>query len=322
MIKVSIIIPAYNVENEIARCLESCINQTYTNIEIIVVNDGSTDNTLNIVLKLQEKDSRVVILSKHNQGAALARKSGLDAAVGDYIYYLDGDDYIPLGAISSLVEYTANYEYDLVIGNYYQKLVNFNRIRKVKNLRLCNVRKKDVLSAMVLGSIPWSLCFKLIRRSYFLEINVKTLSLALGEDGYVMLQLIDNNPKIRFVNDFIYYYFNRSYSSTQIINSKVIGNRIVSYYYFRDLLNKLTKLPRYVYYFFDLKFHVNNFHEINLLLPEDTHLLNFKVRMQSPLYSYTIFLLVKIKKCSPSVFNLFTIILPSMVLKLQNCFRK
>ena len=90
--KVSVIVAAYNIEKYIARCLDSILNQTYKNLEIIVVNDGSSDNTGEIIDKYSEKDIRIKVIHKENSGVSSARNKGLDMSTGDYIGFVDGDD--------------------------------------------------------------------------------------------------------------------------------------------------------------------------------------------------------------------------------------
>ena len=92
--KVSVIIPAYNIEDYIGRCLESIIKQTLKDIEIIVVNDGSNDNTLAIINVFARKDNRIKIVDKKNKGSIEARKSGFKVANGEFILFIDGDDWI------------------------------------------------------------------------------------------------------------------------------------------------------------------------------------------------------------------------------------
>lgn len=101
--KVSIIIPIYNVEDYLRECLESVINQTYKNIEIICVNDGSTDSSNKILDEYSKKDKRIQIINKPNGGLSSARNAGLDICTGDYIYFVDSDDYIELNTIELLI---------------------------------------------------------------------------------------------------------------------------------------------------------------------------------------------------------------------------
>lgn len=114
----SIIIPAYNSEKSIARCLNSVIKQKYNNFEIIVVNDGSTDNTENIVMKYKKKDHRIIYKKIKNSGSAVARNVGYEMSKGDYIYFLDADDYILDDYISNMMQIFDKYSVDFVCSSY------------------------------------------------------------------------------------------------------------------------------------------------------------------------------------------------------------
>ena len=112
--KVSIIVAAYNIEDYIKRCMYSIVNQTFKDIEIIVVNDGSTDNTLNIINDFAKNDARIKIIDKKNGGLIEARKSGLEIASGEYILFLDGDDWLHLEAIEKLYQEAKKDNFDIV----------------------------------------------------------------------------------------------------------------------------------------------------------------------------------------------------------------
>lgn len=115
---VSIIVPAYNIEDYIERCLESILNQTYKNLEIIVVDDGSTDNTGHILDKCRELDERMIVIHKENGGVSSARNCGLDRATGDYIGFVDGDDVIAKDMYHMLVELLETEEADIAHCGY------------------------------------------------------------------------------------------------------------------------------------------------------------------------------------------------------------
>ena len=113
--KVSVVIPVYNVGKQLEKCLDSVVAQTFPDIEIIVVNDGSTDNSPEIIARYADKDSRIVVIDKSNEGLAYARKSGIEAARGTYIYHLDGDDYLEFDAIELLYRKAIEEDADMVV---------------------------------------------------------------------------------------------------------------------------------------------------------------------------------------------------------------
>ena len=122
MNKVSIIIPCYNVEKYISACIDSIINQTYKNIEIICINDGSTDSTGDIIKSYS--DDRIVYIEQKNSGVSKARNLGLSVANGEYITFVDGDDLIKIDMIEILVQKMHNYDCDVVFCSYAKKYKN------------------------------------------------------------------------------------------------------------------------------------------------------------------------------------------------------
>ena len=115
-IKISVIVPVYNVEKYLLECLDSIINQTLKEIEIICVNDGSTDNSLSILKEYASKDNRIILIDKENEGLGYTRKVGLDNATGKYILFCDSDDfYSELTAFEELYNYIEKVKVDVVI---------------------------------------------------------------------------------------------------------------------------------------------------------------------------------------------------------------
>ncbi|MDE5873388.1 MAG: glycosyltransferase, partial [Lachnospiraceae bacterium] len=117
MDKISVIVPIYNVEDYVAQCIESICAQTYTNLEIILVNDGSTDNCLTIMEKYAAKDDRVVVINQKNQGANAARNSGLLQATGEWVCFVDGDDWIDTIMCEELSKYFSQ-DWDVIFYSY------------------------------------------------------------------------------------------------------------------------------------------------------------------------------------------------------------
>lgn len=116
--KISIIVPVYNVEAYLPQCLDSLIYQTYSNLEIICINDGSSDGSGDILQEYAAKDSRVVVIEQENQGASVARNSALDISHGDYIMFVDGDDWIDLDTCEVAIKVATQHKADVVFWSY------------------------------------------------------------------------------------------------------------------------------------------------------------------------------------------------------------
>ena len=115
MVKVSVIIPVYNVEDYLTECLDSIINQTFSDIEIICVNDGSTDNSLSILESYKKSDNRIKVFSQENAGQGAARNKGVENSCGVYVCFVDADDYIPHDAIEKYCKNIEKNNSDVVI---------------------------------------------------------------------------------------------------------------------------------------------------------------------------------------------------------------
>jgi len=116
--KISIIIPIYNSEKYLSRCLETVINQTYSKLEIILVNDGSRDKSLDICKHYQSKDSRIIIIDKINEGVSVARNTGIEAATGKYIGFVDADDWIEPSMYESMLNNIEQYKCNIAFCNF------------------------------------------------------------------------------------------------------------------------------------------------------------------------------------------------------------
>ena len=122
MVKISVIIPVYNSEKYLKECLDSVLNQSFNDFEVICINDGSTDSSLKILNDYQSKDSRIKIISKENNGAASARNIGIKESQGEYVYFMDSDDILELTALEELYDLAETKNLDLIIF----KLINFD----------------------------------------------------------------------------------------------------------------------------------------------------------------------------------------------------
>lgn len=211
--KVSVIIPMYNAQQYVANCLECFINQTYGNIEIIVINDGSSDDSLYIALQYQKADNRIKIIDQPNQGACAARQAGVDCATGEYLYFQDIDDYSTIDAIESLVSQIPKTDADIVVGDY--MLDSFYTKTAIPNITpiKTTVSGIDYIMLILQGKSFTSLWAKLIRKKLF--DSVVAMLLKIGEDTVILTQLAYRAQKVAKVNKVIYTYVMREGSATQ-----------------------------------------------------------------------------------------------------------
>ena len=265
MIKVSVIIPVYNVEKYLKKCLDTVINQTLKDIEIICVDDGSTDNSLNILDEYQKSDSRIKILNQENKGPGEARNLALKNINGEYVFFLDSDDWIELDALEKLYDNATANDSDLVFFNSIEHLPNnqdreriFYVLEKFKD----SVFDYTVEKRLVLNSffVPWS---KLYRTSFILENNLKYPPFPLFVDVSFHVANTSLARRITYLPEKLYHYNKLNESSVQ--NTKIKMNR-----------SKVI---------FDVINHVENFLKENNLFKEfELNFSEFKIKQSKILF--------------------------------------
>ncbi len=199
---VSVIIPVYKVERFLHRCIDSVIHQTYTNWEMILVDDGSPDTSGDICDEYAKKDKRIKVIHQENQGVSGARNKGLDMAQGEWIYFLDSDDYIKENTIEKMVAYSEKGKYELVIAGEAQVLLG-GLIKPGKINEACDDIKK-IKIGIFKNTLSCSVCNKLINSYIFKELRFPVGQLA--EDAYIMGIIGLKIKTARVIPDFLYYY--------------------------------------------------------------------------------------------------------------------
>jgi len=235
--KVSIIIPIYNAENYLKKCLDSIINQTYKNIEIILINDGSTDNSLEICK--QYKDDRIKLINQKNSGVSTARNVGLDLVTGDYITFVDSDDWLELDAIESMVNFIEIRKTDIARFNYQINGVNQNASQKLEKTDIEKFVKK-----LISGEVPGYLWLLLIKKEIIKDIKFKT-DLSLAEDLVFILEILKNTKSIAISDKITYNYFLTTDSASRGIKHyrRNLHNELLINKYINDIYdNKYSKL--------------------------------------------------------------------------------
>jgi glycosyltransferase involved in cell wall biosynthesis len=230
--EISIIVPVYNVELYINKCLDSILNQTLTNIEIIVVNDGSTDNSGSICNEYAEKDNRVRIIHKTNGGLSSARNAGIKIARGEFLGFVDSDDYIDDNFYKRLYELCKETNSDISICKFAREIngILINEPEEEVNIEMDNIESMRQLFKGVL--FRFSVCNKLFKKTCF--ENILFPEGRIHEDLSTTYKLFNNSSKAIYTNYKGYIYVNRENS---ILTSKFNKNRLDAFIGWDEILS-------------------------------------------------------------------------------------
>lgn len=216
---ISIIVPVYNVEEYLPKCLDSIINQTYKNLEIIVVNDGSTDNSGKICDEYGERDYRIMVIHKANRGVSSSRNIGIKNASGEYILFVDSDDEIEKDYVNVMARAVTNSDCDLVISNITDIFNKTEKKRIINTENLSGIFKNDYFILMELLRGP---VVKLYKMKIIDKFDIKFCeSMKISEDQVFNFQYYSKIKSYKFINYYGYKYFHRkTYSLSKILNKK------------------------------------------------------------------------------------------------------
>lgn len=233
----SIIIPVFNVDYYIARCIESVLKQSYTDFELLlVVSKQSIDKSFEICRDYAEKDPRITLIHEEIYGAASARNIGIDRAKGEYIGFVDADDYIDFDMFETMIEASESNGTDMAMCGYYVHFTTNN----------CNIADADtvvggvfdqkgcvdsayVINGIACGKIENFLWNKVFKRKLFEDVRLPNR--AIFEDASVVYQLVHKSKRVSIVDKPLYHYIKRNGSLTRTIS---LNNRLDSLCYFDD----------------------------------------------------------------------------------------
>lgn len=237
-IKVSIIVPAYNVEGYLEECITSLIGQTYRNIEIIIINDGSKDNSKRIIEKYVVLDNRIIEIEQENMGANIARTNGIKKSTGDYLMFIDADDYILNNTIKELVEKIEFYNVDIIKFRF----IDDKNIIQLEQKEKLYTNKQEIYEMLLTTTKLNNLTTEIINRSLFdLEEEVFKIKSSSGEDLQMNLEIYDKAQSILIIpNEYYYYRLNKN-STTNTVNKRTIYNNIEQTNYTYQNLFKYAK---------------------------------------------------------------------------------
>lgn len=213
--KISIIIPAYNIENYVGPCLDSVLAQTYGNLEILIINDGSTDKTPIILDEYAGRDSRIKVVHQENGGVTRARLRGVAEATGEWIGFVDGDDYVEPEMFERLLDNAVRYGADISHCGY--RMVLPERVDYYYNTgRLVSQESQEALKELLAGTFEPGLVNKIFRRELFyslLEQNVMDCSIKINEDLLMNFYLFRAAGQTVFEDVCPYHYMVRKGSA-------------------------------------------------------------------------------------------------------------
>lgn len=257
---ISIIIPIYNAENFIEKCLNSITNQTYKNIEIILVNDGSTDSSREICDNWSNKDKRIKVIHKKNSGVSETRNIGIDNSTGNYITFVDIDDYIDRNMIEKLYSNIKEEKSDVAICGLIKINENKKIIYKSKEKKIIMNNQMEFLEELLkekyfIGSL-WG---KLYRREIIGNFRLDK-ELRIAEDLDFLIRISENIRKVSNIGENLYYYYYNTKSTTKNsnyekysdelkvieknLNNKQLKKKTIESRYLRILLNMYYKYKK------------------------------------------------------------------------------
>lgn len=223
---VSVIVPMYNIENEVEACIESILAQTYNNFELIIVNDGSDDNTLKLAQKYD--DERIKIYTTENKGLGEARNFGFSKSKGDFVCFIDGDDTIEVHYLANLTKW-AKKGYDIVVCDYNLVFTNkngLNPLKKIANKMVSPKRFKGVNNRLVLNYryLAWN---KLYKRELLEDFSWGSGA----HEDIAAIKILFDEPNIKYIQDKLYNYYKRSDSLSTSTSVEKLNDIRTNYNY-------------------------------------------------------------------------------------------
>ncbi|ALO47937.1 glycosyltransferase family 2 protein [Hoylesella enoeca] len=233
-IKISIIVPVYNAGSTIKRCIDSILHQTFSDFEVLLIDDGSNDNSGLLCNSYAKKDNRIHAYHKQNGGVSSARQWGIEHSQGDYTIHVDPDDWIEPLMLERLYQIALIENSDMVICDFYE---NGKNKQKYLSQKPTSLNAKELLID-VLTHLHGSCCNKLIRRECYQKYNVQfPLGINYCEDQYVIIALLQHPIKVSYLPEAFYHYENTDKNSlSRTYNERTYEYDLNVYRIFEDLL--------------------------------------------------------------------------------------
>lgn len=246
---VSIIVPVYNTESYLEKCLNSILNQTYENIEIIIIDDGSTDNSYKILQKFQNKNKRIRLLQQKNSGQGVARNKGIEISKGEYIFFIDSDDRVTENMVEEMVS-----EIEKTDSDFSSFLIAFedSKSQKIYKKKFnSTILKNDeiyqnTLEIKDIFIVPWN---KIYKRKFLVDNEIYFPKIKKNEDILFIHKLAFFSKKCSFINKIFYYSWMREGSTSRNVTEENIKASLELLKREKELLLKNKCFEKYELYY-------------------------------------------------------------------------
>lgn len=262
--KISVIIPAYNAELTIGRCLESILSQEFVEIEVIIVNDGSKDGTMKICSKYAESDNRIIVHEIPNSGVSIARNKGIKLAKGKYITFVDADDYIEFGCLEKIFQAAETDDADLMVWNYHfvrdtlgkknsdfpeemvtRKATDISYARATTLCPLITNLNSPTGRIVVMGFA----CSKLFKTSIIRDNNILfPEGVILYEDVAFVYKYLEHVATLKFIQNPYYYYVESENGATLRYKPEIVDSNHAFINHLRTYLPSMNEVELQAYY--------------------------------------------------------------------------
>lgn len=219
---ISVIVPIYNIEKHLPRCIDSILNQTYKNWEAIFVNDGSTDNSLKILEKYKKRDERIKIIDKKNAGSGAARNDGIENSRGKYIAFLDSDDWYEKNFLEKLYNNLIENNSDVAMCNPKMVYDDANKNKKINTYFFYEIelnKTPEKILGILAMPVVWN---KLYKKDIIVKNNIKFPNYSFCEDVEFLYKIFLYVNKVSKIKDDLYNYYQREDSGTKKIKEESI----------------------------------------------------------------------------------------------------
>lgn len=201
--EISVIVPIYNVEKYIRRCIDSILVQTFPKFELLLIDDGSNDKSGDICDEYAQRDNRIRVFHRENGGVASARQLGVNEARGNYSIHVDGDDWIETSMLEEMLNAIRQNDSDILISDYFVD----SHVTSYRKQNICDPSPKEVLKGILQGKLLGGLCNKLMRHNLYKKYDIKFIAgFNYCEDVLVLTQLLQKNVEVSFLPKAFYHY--------------------------------------------------------------------------------------------------------------------